>query len=92
MIHDPYVYKEFLKHKRLLSKYTLTEPEEKIINTLEVTGTNALVKIYDRFSNGLEFIVTIKKNKRITKKIFFNKEKLLSMIRSSKPEEREGCI
>ena len=86
----PYVYKEFLKHKRLLSKYTLTEPEEKIINTLEVTGTNALVKIYDRFSNGLEFIVTIKKNKRITKKIFFNKEKLLSMIRSSKPEEREA--
>lgn len=66
----PEVYREFLKHKRLLSKYTLTEPEEKIINTLEVTGTNALIKIYDRFSNGLEFIVTIKKNKTITKKNF----------------------
>ena len=66
----PEVYREFLKHKRLLSKYTLTEPEEKIINTLEVTGTNALIKIYDRFSNGLEFIVTIKKNKTLTKKNF----------------------
>jgi oligoendopeptidase F len=87
----PEVYREFLKHKRLLSKYTLTEPEEKIINTLEVTGTNALIKIYDRFSNGLEFIVTIKKNKTLTKKKFFNKEKLVSMIRSSKHEEREAA-
>ena len=85
------MYREFLKHRRLLSKYTLTEPEEKIINTLEVTGTNALIKIYDRFSNGLEFIVTIKKNKTITKKKFFNKEKIVSMIRSSKHEEREAA-
>ena len=86
------MYREFLKHRRLLSKYTLTEPEEKIINTLEVTGTNALIKIYDRFSNGLEFIVSIKKNKTITKKKFFNKEKIVSMIRSSKHEEREAHI
>lgn len=87
----PEVYREFLRHKRLLSKYTLTEPEEKIINTLEVTGTNALVKIYDRYSSGLEFIITTKKNKVVTKKKFFNKEKLISMIRSPKHEEREAA-
>lgn len=87
----PEVYREFLIHKRLLSKYTLTEPEERIINTLEVTGTNALIKIYDRFSNALEFIVTIKKNKTIIKKKFFNKEKLISMVRSQRKEEREAA-
>jgi len=27
----PEVYREFLKHKRLLSKYTLTEPEERLL-------------------------------------------------------------
>lgn len=38
------VYREYLKHLRLLAKYTLTEPEEKIFTTLEVTGTSALIK------------------------------------------------
>jgi oligoendopeptidase F len=87
----PEVYKEFLMHKRLLSKYTLTEPEERIINTLEVTGTNALIKIYDRFSNALEFIVTIKKDRTTIKRKFFNKEKLISMVRSHRKEEREAA-
>ncbi|MGC1929587.1 MAG: oligoendopeptidase F, partial [Candidatus Nitrosopolaris sp.] len=27
------VYREYLRHQRLLAKYTLTEPEERIINT-----------------------------------------------------------
>lgn len=87
----PEVYQEFLLHKRLLSKYTLTEPEERIINTLEVTGTNALIKIYDRYSNALEFIVTIKKNRTTIKKKFFNKEKLISLVRSHRKEEREAA-
>ncbi|MGB8171179.1 MAG: oligoendopeptidase F, partial [Nitrososphaeraceae archaeon] len=39
----PRDYKEYLRHKRLAAKYSLTEPEEKIINTLEVSGTGALV-------------------------------------------------
>ena len=52
---DP-VYREFLTHKRLLGKYTLSEKEEKIINILEVTGPGALVKIYDRMTNDFEFV------------------------------------
>jgi oligoendopeptidase F len=87
----PPVYNEYLKHKRLLAKYTLTEPEEKIISTLEVTGTNALVKIYDRMANGFEYVMTIRKAKKVTKKTFSNKEKLLSLIRSTKAEEREAA-
>ncbi len=85
----PSVYREYLKHKRLLAKYTLTEPEEKIISTLEVTGPNALVKIYDRMTSSFEFVMAVRKGKKIIKKIFPNKEKMLSLIRSPKPEERE---
>ncbi|MDQ3838252.1 MAG: M3 family oligoendopeptidase [Thermoproteota archaeon] len=87
----PKVYKEYLKHKRLLAKYVLTEPEEKLISTLEVTGPNALVKIYDRMVNGFEYVMVIKKNQKLTMKKFSNKEKLLSYIRSTKPEERKSA-
>ena len=64
----PEVYREYLKHKRLLARYALTEPEEKIISTLEVTGTNALAKIYDRMSNGFEYVMHVKKAQKIVKK------------------------
>jgi oligoendopeptidase F len=83
------VYREYLRHKRLVAKYSLNESEEKIINTLEVTGPSALVKIYDRMTNNFEFTVVRKRgNKRIIK-TFKNKEKLLSLIRSSNANERE---
>ena len=87
----PIVYREYLKHKRLLAKYVLTEPEEKIISTLEVTGTNALVKIYDRMVNGFEYLMVIKKARKTIKKTFSNKEKLLSYIRSTKADERKSA-
>jgi oligoendopeptidase F len=87
----PSVYRVYLKHKRLLAKYTLTEPEEKIISTLEVTGPNALVKIYDRMTSSFEFVMAVKKGKKIIKKTFPNKEKMLSLVRSPKPEEREAA-
>src|SRR5918996_2080517 len=87
----PEVYREYLKHKRLLARYALTEPEEKIIATLEVTGPNALVKIYDRMTSSFEFVMAVKKGKKIIKKTFPNKEKMLSLIRSPKPEEREAA-
>src|SRR5918995_39919 len=87
----PGVYREYLRHKRLLARYVLTEPEEKIISSLEVTGTNALMKIYDRMSNGFDYVMRVKKAQKIIKRTFSNKEKLLSFIRSTKPEERKGA-
>src|SRR5918994_220110 len=85
------VYREYLKHKRLIAKYSLNESEEKIINTLEVTGPSALVKIYDRMTNNFEFAVIKKHRNTKRTKIFTNKEKLLSFVRSSKPNERESA-
>jgi oligoendopeptidase F len=87
---DP-IYKYFLIHKRVLGKYTLSENEEKIVNILEVTGPNALVKIYDRMTNNFEFILEIKTNNKIKRKKILNKEKLMSLVRSNKSEERKAA-
>jgi oligoendopeptidase F len=85
------VYREYLRHQRLLAKYTLTEPEEKIINTLEVTGTSALIKIYDRMTSSFEFVVTLKRGRKSITRTFSNREKLLTLTRSTKAEEREAA-
>ncbi|MGV8107102.1 MAG: M3 family oligoendopeptidase [Nitrososphaerota archaeon] len=85
------VYREYLKHMRLIAKYSLNESEEKIINTLEVTGPSALVKIYDRMTNNFEFTLRKKHGNTKRTKIFTNKEKLLSLVRSSKANERESA-
>lgn len=87
----PLVYREYLRHKRLLAKHALTEPEEKIINTLNVTGLRALTKIYDQMTNGFEFTMRVKEGKRVVERTFNNKEKMLSLIRSPKAEEREAA-
>ncbi|MEO9294434.1 MAG: M3 family oligoendopeptidase [Nitrososphaera sp.] len=89
----PIVYMEYLKHKRVLAMHALSEPEEKIINTLEVTGTGALVKIYDKMSSGFEFELKMKRGKKkaIAVKKFDNKEKLVSLVRSANPAEREAA-
>lgn len=84
-------YKEYLRHKRLAAKYSLAESEEKIISTLEVSGTSALVKIYDRMTTGFEFAISMKEGKKTAMKKILNKEKLLSMVRSHLPKERENA-
>ncbi|MGE3858361.1 MAG: M3 family oligoendopeptidase [Nitrososphaeraceae archaeon] len=87
---DP-IYQQYLTHKRTLAKYTLSEKEEKIINIFEVTGPNALVKIYDRMTNNFEYLFKIKEHNKIITKKFINKEKLISLVRSSKPNERKAA-
>jgi oligoendopeptidase F len=76
--------KEYLRHKRLLAKYSLSEPEEKIINTLDVTGSTALVKLYDKITNAFEYIITVNgKKKRLTR------EELTVLVRSNNSKTRE---
>lgn len=84
----PSIYKDYLIHERSMSRYTLNESEEKIINILDVTGMNALIKIYDRMSNSFEFDYVEIRGKKKLKKRFTNKEKLISLVRSSKSSER----
>ena len=63
--------------RTIIIKFTLKESEEKIINILETTGIDALLKIYDRMTNGFEFEYIEVKGRRKIRKIFTNKEKLL---------------
>ncbi|MBT5201530.1 MAG: M3 family oligoendopeptidase [Thaumarchaeota archaeon] len=75
---------EYLSHKRLFAKYALSEPEERIINTLDVTGISALVKLYDKITNAFEYQMKIgSKNKKMTR------EELTNYVRSTNPKIRE---
>ena len=75
---------EYLSHKRLLAKYSLSEPEEKIINTLDVTGISALVKLYDKITNAYEYKMKVgNKTKTMTR------EELTNYVRSTNPKIRE---
>ncbi len=85
------VYREHLRHERLLAKHSLSEPEERIINTLGVTGIGALVKIYDKMTSAFEFQMKIKRGKKIVVRNFDNREKLASLVRSTDPAEREAA-
>ena len=75
---------EYLAHKRLFAKYALSEPEEKIINTLDVTGISALVKLYDKITNAYEY-----KMKIGTKSKTLTREELTNYVRSVDPKIRE---
>jgi len=84
LMKDAESLKEYLRHKRLLAKYTLTEPEEKIINTLDVTGSTALVKLYDKITNAFEYVITINgKKKKLTR------EELTVLVRSTNAKTRQ---
>jgi len=75
---------EYLKHKRLIAKYSLSEPEEKIINVLDVTGISALVKLYDKITNSYQYKLKInKKSKTLTR------EELTNYVRNTNSKTRE---
>ena len=75
---------EYLSHKRLFAKYALSEPEERIINTLDVTGVTALVKLYDKITNAFEYKMKIGKKLKV-----MTREELTNYVRSTNPKIRE---
>lgn len=48
-------YRYYLEQLRLFTPHTLSEAEEKIVNLKNVTGTNALVTLYDSITNRYNF-------------------------------------
>ena len=48
-------YRYYLEEMRHFKQHTLTEPEEKIVNIKDVTGSSALVNLYDSITNRYVF-------------------------------------
>jgi len=48
-------YRYYLEELRHFKPYTLTEPEEKVVNIKDVTGSSALVNLYDAITNRYVF-------------------------------------
>ena len=87
----PRVYREFLRHKRLVARFSLSEPEEKVINVMSVTGISALVQIYDKMTSAFDFTMTLKKGKKLVTRKFDNREKLVTLVRSPDARVREAA-
>ncbi len=84
LIKDSGELSEYLSHKRLFAKYALSEPEEKIINTLDVTGISALVKICDKMTSAYEYKMNVGgKTRKMTR------EEITNYIRNTNPKIRE---
>jgi len=52
-------YLYWLEEMRHFKPYTLTEPEEKIVNIKDVTGSNALINLYDAFTNRYTYTIHV---------------------------------
>jgi len=55
-------YRYWLEEMRHFKPHTLTEPEEKIINTKNVTGVNALTTLYESITNRYTFKIEVDGN------------------------------
>jgi oligoendopeptidase F len=60
LIKDSGDYRYWLEEMRHFKPHTLSEPEEKIINIKDVTGSNALVTLYNSFTNRYTFRIKVK--------------------------------
>jgi oligoendopeptidase F len=77
-------YGYWLEEMRHFKKFTLTEPEEKIINIKDVTGTSAIRRLYDSITNRYTFKLEINgEEKEITR------GELMVYVRQADPALRE---
>src|SRR3989304_918107 len=78
-------YRYYLEALRLYKPHTLSEAEEKIVNIKNVTGSNALVNLYDSITNRYTFKMKVKgKVKEMTA------AELFSYRYSTDPKVRAG--
>jgi oligoendopeptidase F len=79
-------YRYWLEEMRHFKPHTLSEPEEKIINTKNVTGNNALVTLYNSITNRYMFKVKVDGvEKEMTR------GELMMYVRESDPELRAAA-
>jgi oligoendopeptidase F len=79
-------YRYWLEALRLQKPYTLSEPEEKIINIKDVNGPSALVNLYSTITNRYSFELDVESEQKE-----LNREELSSYFRSPDPTLRAGA-
>ncbi len=76
-------YHYWLEEMRHFRKYTLSEPEEKVINIKDVTGSSALDRLYDSITNRYTFKLMVDgEEKELTR------GELMVFVRQSDPDLR----
>lgn len=86
LLADSGDYRYWLQALRLQSPYTLSEPEEKVINLKDVNGPSALVTLYDSITNRYTFRVEVDGEvKEITR------GELVALRRSPDPQVRASA-
>ncbi|NSW53868.1 MAG: M3 family oligoendopeptidase [Anaerolineae bacterium] len=79
-------YRYWLEQIRNFKDFTLTEPEEKVINLKDVTGASALNTLYDQITNRYVFKLTVDGEvKELTR------GELMVYVRSSDPDIRQAA-
>ncbi len=76
----------YLQKLRSFKPFTLSEPEEKIINLKDVNGISAVVTLYDMITNKFEFTLTVDgEEKKLTR------EELSVYVRNANPDLRKAA-
>lgn len=77
-------YRYFLEEMRHFKPHTLSEAEEKVVNLKDVTGSNALVNLYDAITN--RYVFKLKVNGKVQE---FTRAGLQPFIQGPDPKLRE---
>lgn len=76
-------YRYWLEEMRHFKKFTLSEPEEKIINIKDVTGSSAINRLYDSITNRYIYKLTVDGQERE-----LTRGELMVYVRQGDPELR----
>ena len=76
----------FLESLRRFRPFTLSEPEEKVINLKDVNGIDALVNVYEMLTNGFSFELEVDGERQT-----LTRDALSAYFRHPSPELREAA-
>ena len=79
-------YRYYLEEMRHFKPHTLTEPEEKVVNLKDVTGSNALINLYDAITN--RYVFKLKLNGKVQE---LTRAQLQPYIQGSDPKLRAAA-
>jgi len=79
-------YRYWLEEMRHFKPHTLSEPEEKIINIKDVTGSSALNMLYDSITNRYSFKITVD-----GEELDLTRGELMVYVRNHDPEVRAAA-